>query len=276
MNEFRLEAFLASKVAWGALRVLLRMPIVYHSAAEIARALGTSHASVSRVLGKLVAAGVVTRSMKRYRVDAEQALTRYLWLLLQVERYKNLPPDLVNKLELIVNTVGLESQTAVLFGSWARGLADEQSDVDICFFGGSVRAGRLIRPPYTFEVQTFDVEELAHPSRTVVLDAVLDGIPLKDPEGVYQAAINLRAFPKSFLLARLEQAQAFIAQADELSGAARDYYRSLAGRTLQQIDSILERGRTVSRRELEAQPLEPLLHRVSGRLAREGDVIWLT
>lgn len=276
-KRFAVEELLGSKLVWRVLRVLLALPIIYHGATEIARELGTSHASVIRVLRRLQETSLISRRERRYRVNPDQPIVRYLWLLFQAERYRNLPAGLANKLELAAAERGGQVHAALLFGSWARGLADEQSDVDICLFGDGIRAGRALRPPYTFEFHAFPVRELDEPSTTVALDGLLNGIALKNPERVYDAAVKLRAFPKSFLLARLGQAEEFLARAEELPGPAGDYYRSLASRTLHQIQSILERGRTVSRRETPSQPAsDVLLRQLSASIAREADSIWLT
>lgn len=276
-TQFNLEGVLGSKLVWGVLRALLSLPIAYHGPTEIGRAAGTSHASVSRVLRKLVHANLATRQGGRYRANADQAIIRYVWLLLQAERHRNLPAQLVNALELIIAETTPRAETAILFGSWARGIADEESDVDVCLFAEELRSARLLRPPYRFELHAFPPRELREPSRTVVLDALLNGISLRDPEGRYDAALELRYFPKQFLLARLEQAREFLARSDELTGAAQEYYTSLASMTLQQIESIVERGRTISHRDVAvAASPKQLLERLSARIAQEAERISLT
>lgn len=277
MSQFRLEALLGSKVVWGVLRVLLSIPIVQHGPTEIARAMRTSHSSVARALNKLRAAGLCSGRDGRYRISPEQPIVKYLWLLLQAERYRNLPAELVNKLELLLAETEGEVCAAILFGSWSRGLADERSDVDVCLLGKGIRSKRFLRQRYSFEVHAFAPNELVEPSRTVVLDALTSGIPIKHAERVYDGAVQLRSFPKSFMLTRLEQAQDFLALSEALEGVAQEYYLSLADRTLQQLHSILERGRTISRREATTpKSLEQFQRQLSTRIAREADRIWLT
>lgn len=268
---------MASRVVWRVLRILLGIPIVPYGSSELARALETSHASATRALRKLEQAGLCIKRKGSYRANPDQPIVRYLWLLLQAERYRNLPSDLINAIELVTAELAEQGEAIVLFGSWAHGVADESSDIDICLFGDNARSQRLRRQSRTFEIQAFPSQELEQPSRTVVLDAVCLGMPLKGADLIYDAAVNVHSFPKPFLLERLAQAQDFIVRSEDLTGPAGDYYRQLAERTLQQIDSILRQGRTVARREATSgRPLRELCEDVSTRLAGEADRVWLT
>jgi DNA-binding MarR family transcriptional regulator len=274
-QEFRLESFLASKVVWRVLRVLLTMPPTSYGSTEMARLVGTSHAGATRALRRLEQARCCVKRGARYRANPDQAVVRYLWLLLQAERYRNLPPELVNAIDLVVGEL-TGADAVVLFGSWAHGVADETSDVDICLFGKGARSQRLMRQRWTFEIQAFGPDELNEPSRTVVLDALCTGITVRGADLVYDAASRLRSFPKSFLLARLARAQDFMTRSEDLTGPARDYYTQLAERTLRQIDGILQRGRTVARRERGAtRSIDQLYRELSARLAEEGERVWL-
>lgn len=269
--------------AWRVLGVLLQPPFVPHQQKEIARVLELPEASVQRGLRTLVEAGLVQRKRKQYVVSVGQDAIRYLWLLRQAERYSALPPALVNSLSVVLAREFSPDDCVIVFGSWARGVAvPGESDVDVAVFTTqSARVGpkRLFEGAHRFDIHIWDIEELRQPANSAALDAVLNGIPITRREAVYDVLVDLRWFPKSFLLYRLQKADELLFSA-ELYGPGTDaatFFTDMAERMVAQVRSILEHGRTVSWREVAREAsLHEAIADLGARLAREGDQIWLT
>lgn len=282
LSKLTIPEVFAKRSAWHVLSVLLEPPFVTHQQVEIARHLGLPEASVQRGLRALMGADLVQRKRGQYVVSVGQDAVRYLWLLRQVERYAALPPNLVNALSIVIARDFSPDDCVVVFGSWARGIAvPAESDVDVAAFvaHGVPGSRRVFEGIYRFEIQTWDREALRQPANSAALDAVLNGVPVTQRESVYNVLLNLRWFPKSFLLYRLKKADELLASA-ELSGSGTDaagFFLGMAERIIAQVRSILEHGRTVSWREAPREAsLRDAITDLGARLAREGDQIWLT
>ncbi len=277
------EDVFAKRSAWRVLAALLEPPFVPHQQRELARTLGVPEPSVQRGLRALLGAGLVQRKRGQYAVSAGQDAVRYLWLLRQVERQSALPADLANGLSVLLAREFSPGDCVIVFGSWARGLAvPGESDVDVAVFStqsSGAASRRVFEGSYRFEIQALDKTELEHPANSVALDALLNGMPLTQRESVYDALLNLRSFPKSFLVHRLRQADKLLLRAElaEQAGVAAEFFSSAAERTLAQVRNILEHGRTLSWRET-ARVTSPrdAIKDLEERLAREGEQIWLT
>jgi predicted nucleotidyltransferase len=278
-----LEDVFSKRSAWRVLAALLEPPFVPHQQRELARSLRLPEASVQRGLRALVGADLVQRKRSQYVVSVGQDAVRYLWLLLQVERYSALPADLINGLSILRARDFAPEDCVIVFGSWARGIAvPDESDVDVAVFTDRPVSGvskRTFEGPYRFEVQASETKELHQPANSVVLDALLNGIPITHRERVYDVLLDLRSFPKSFLVYRLRQADKLLLQAElaEHGSEAAVFFSGAADRIIGQVRNILEHGRTLSWRETahEASPGEAIKD-LEERLAREGEQIWLT
>ncbi len=273
-NGFRLEDVIGARVPWRVLRILLRQPYLTFTPTVLAEELGTSRASVLRGLKPLVVAGVVRAGGGRYRVNAEQPLAKVLWRLFVLERARNMQPEFGNAVALLFSAVEQQVSVFIVFGSVARGLATPKSDIDIAVVGDGVVERRFDFLPYRFDVHTYTHDQLVQPADFVALDALLNGIPLAGQDFVLEVLKELRFFPRSYLLYRLNRVRWFRQRAAELEGDAGQYYTTLAGVALREIESVLRRGTPVSKAEFEGRVAD--VDEIEVALAQEGERIWLT
>jgi len=162
----------------------------------------------------------------------------------------------------------------IVFGSVARGLATPKSDIDIAVVGDGVVERRFDFLPYRFDVHTYTHDQLVQPADFVALDALLNGIPLAGQDFVLEVLKELRFFPRSYLLYRLDRVRWVRQRAAELEGDAGQYYTTLAGVALREIESVLRRGTPVSKAEFEGRVAD--VDEIEVALAQEGERIWLT
>ena len=274
-DGFTLEDVLGAKVPWRLLRVLLERPYLSFSPTTLAATLHTSRASVLRVLRRLMIHSLVlSTNGQRYRANTEHQMIRRLWSLFMLERRMNLQPSFKNAVEMFFRAVEDEVEVFIVFGSVARGLASAESDVDVCVVGQGIEGRRFDFLPYRFEVHTYQRQDLENLTDLVVLDALLNGIVLKEEDFVFSILKDLRSFPKTYLLYRLNKAKHFRRRADELTGEARSYYASLAEVALREVESVLYQGTTLSKPEIPAAGQYDFSE-LEVELARQGDRIWL-
>jgi predicted nucleotidyltransferase len=173
---------------------------------------------------------------------------------------------------------GKELELLVLFGSVARGEHLPESDVDICVVGGDLRRFRYDFFPVRFEVHEKTREEFCGMEDSVVLDCLMQGMPLKGEEMVYALLKGLSSFPKSYLIHRLNQARRFLEMGEKAKeGAARDYFTHLARINLAESAGILRKGKAASLRKAGEPGLtEEAFLELHEELGRRGDRIWLT
>lgn len=123
---------LRSATQAGLLERLLLDPEATFTVRELAHALGVTDMSVRRELERMIDAGIVERErigrQGLYRASVASPLYEPLRQL--VERSVGVEPLLRDLLE---NVPGVEA--AAIFGSWARGKIDAQSDVDVLVTG---------------------------------------------------------------------------------------------------------------------------------------------
>ena len=123
---------LRSETQAGLLERLVLRPDDSYTVADLAQALGVTDQSVRRELHRMVDAGIVEReAVGRQGVyHASTASPLYEPLRELVERSVGVEALLRAVLE---RTSGVEA--AAIFGSWARGRIDAQSDVDLLVIG---------------------------------------------------------------------------------------------------------------------------------------------
>lgn len=111
-------------------RLLAQLPEKEFTGREIAGTLGVSHSNVQRAMRVLVDDGFAfRRRLGRadiFRVNKEHFLFRTLRELSALER--NLPERILEELRSQYDPVAL---SVVVFGSYARGTADRESDFDV-------------------------------------------------------------------------------------------------------------------------------------------------
>jgi predicted nucleotidyltransferase len=123
---------LRSETQAGLLEKLIAHPEQYYTVAELTSLLGVTEMSVRRELERMRKAGIVDHTMVGrqgiYRASTASPLFAPLRDL--VERSVGVEPLLREALETVP---GLKA--AAIFGSWARGDVDAESDVDLLIVG---------------------------------------------------------------------------------------------------------------------------------------------
>jgi predicted nucleotidyltransferase len=123
---------LRSATQAGLLERLLLHPDATFTVRQMASALGVTDMSVRRELERMIDAGIVDRErigrQGLYRASVASPLYEPLRQL--VERSVGVEPLLRDLLEKVP---GIDA--AAIFGSWARGKVDAQSDVDLLVIG---------------------------------------------------------------------------------------------------------------------------------------------
>lgn len=274
-DDFNLEQVLGARVPIRLLRVMLERVYLSTSPTMLAAMLKTSRASVLRVLRQLKRYSLVlSKERQHYRLNTEHELIRRLWGLFMLERRMGLQPPLKNAVEMFFTAIEPEVELFILFGSAARGLATPQSDIDVCVVGRDVQQRRFDFLPYRFEVHHYERQDLETLTDLVVLDALLNGIVFKGEDIVYNIVKDLRSFPKGYLLYRLHKARQFLRRAEELTGEAHEYYTSLAEIAVREVESVLHRGTTISKQEVQGNSHYDI-SQLEAELAIQGDRIWL-
>jgi predicted nucleotidyltransferase len=123
---------LRSETQSAVLERLLLHPDAAYTVRELAEELGVTDMSVRRELERMLAAGILERELigrqGRYRASVASPLFRPLQEL--IERSVGVEPLLR---ELLSDVPGVD--VAAIFGSWARGEVDAESDVDVLVVG---------------------------------------------------------------------------------------------------------------------------------------------
>ena len=192
------------------------------------------------------------------------------------ERRYNLPTNFKNVIDLFYEQVKNDVELFILFGSVAQGLATEKSDVDICVVSGKeINAGRFDFLPHRFEIHNYSWDDVKNPIDFVILDALLKGVVYKGD--VFGIVANLKSFPKSYLIYRLEKAKEFFKKAELLENEANEYYKSIAKTTLGEVESLLHRKSTIPKQEIvfEDINIEAKIKILEEEIVREGERIWL-
>jgi predicted nucleotidyltransferase len=111
---------------------LLLNPDESYAIPDLARQLGVTYMAVRRELHRMLDAGIIERDAlgrnARYRASVASPLFEPLREL--VERSVGVEPLLR---EILANTEGVRA--AAIFGSWARGQVDAESDIDLLVVG---------------------------------------------------------------------------------------------------------------------------------------------
>jgi predicted nucleotidyltransferase len=123
---------LRSATQAGLLERLLLAPDATYTVGELASALGVTDMSIRRELERMCAAGIVERERigRQGLYRANQGSPLYEPLRQLVERSTGVEALLRDLLEEVPGV-----DTASIFGSWARGEVDAESDVDLLVIG---------------------------------------------------------------------------------------------------------------------------------------------
>jgi predicted nucleotidyltransferase len=204
------------------------------------------------------------------------SVIKILWNLFMSERRYNLPTSFKNVIDLFYDQVKNDIELFILFGSVAQGLATEESDIDICVVSEkNINARRFDFLPHRFEIHNYSWNDVKNPKDFVILDALLNGVVYKGD--IFDIVANLRSFPKSYLIYRIEKAKEFLKKAALQENEASEYYKSIAKITLGEVESLLHRRSTIPKREIEFEEIniESKIKILEEEVVREGERIWL-
>lgn len=281
---------LATRVTMNILRCFYNSPRRSLGVSDLARRIGTSRASVYRRVDGLVELGILrvsgTSSRKRYRIDITSPIAEPLYEMFNYESLLDVRPRVRTVLELLMSQVQKETIVAViLFGSHARGIATDESDVDLCIVH---TGGPSVKPldlgidivehlfdaridPHIYTLEAFNtIPNLA------VLDAIQRGISLLGHVYLFEKRFSTESITKESLLGRLESSRENLERSRKVIGAAKEHFESMVEVALSEIESVLDNGTTVPKRGLRPKGrFERRLTQLESRLAQMGEVIWL-
>ena len=278
-ERFDLEQ-IATKNTTKVLRFLTSKPYLAFGLTELSEELRISKSNVLRILKVLRAHKLVIEQKsgkkKLFRINSEMSLIKILWNLFMSEKRYNLPTSFKNVIDLFYEQVKNDVELFILFGSVAQGLATDESDIDICVVSAKgINARRFDFLPYRFEIHNYSWDDVKNPIDFVILDALLNGIVYRGD--VFDIVANLRSFPKSYLIYRVEKAKGFLKNAELQETEAKEYYKSIAKITLGEVESLLFRKSTIPKREIvfEDINIEAKIKMLEEEIVREGERIWL-
>ena len=278
-EQFNLER-IATKNTIKVLRFLTTKPYLSFGLTELSEDLKISKSNILRILTVLREGNLIIEQKsgkkKLFRINSEMSMIKILWNLFMSERRYNLPTNFKNVIDLFYEQVKNDVELFILFGSVAQGLATEKSDVDICVVSGKeINAGRFDFLPHRFEIHNYSWEDVKDPNDFVILDALLKGVVYKGD--VFEIVANLKTFPKSYLIYRLEKAKEFFKKAELLENEANEYYKGIAKTTLGEVESLLHRKSTIPKQEIvfEDINIEAKIKILEEEIVREGERIWL-
>jgi len=278
-EQFNLEQ-IATKNTIKVLRFLTSKPYLTFGLTELSEHLKISKSNVLRILKVLRAHNLVIEQKsgkkKLFRINSEMDIIKRLWNLFMSERRYNLPTSLKNVIDLFYERVKNDVELFILFGSVAQGLATEKSDIDICVVSEKdINAKRFDFLPYRFEIHNYSWNDVKNPIDFVILDVLLNGVVYKGD--IFDIVANLKSFPKSYLIYRIEKVKEFFKKAELQENEAKEYYNGIAKITLGEVESLLHTKSTIPKRDIvfEDITIEPRIRTIEEEIVREGERIWL-
>jgi len=185
----------------------------------------------------------------------------------------NLSSEYKNIIDLFFQKHQDEIEVFILFGSVSRGLAKKDSDIDLLIIGDKKLSGPILELPYRFELHNYTWKELEEKTDFVVLDCLINGIVYKGK--VFKIIKELNAFPKSYLIYRLNKCKEYLTKSKSLKGESKKYFLNLAKVTLGEIKSILRNKKTIPKQNLKSEATFKNIAEIEQELAKEGENLWL-
>lgn len=278
LEQFNLEN-LAARNTTKILRLMIQRPYLSWGLTEISNELNISKSNVSRIIKVLLANNIINKQKSGrkilYKINYELELVKIMWKLYMEEMKLNITPEFKNIIDLIYDQYKDSIELFILFGSVARGLQTEKSDIDIIIVTkDQLDINKFDYLPFRFEIHRYPWEEISDPVDFVVLEALLNGITYKGD--IFKIIAELNSFPKSYVIYRLEKSKEFLNKARSLESEARKYYENLAMITIGEIQSVIKRGTTASKRKIELNKIDQIIIELENSIAQQGERIWLT
>jgi predicted nucleotidyltransferase len=232
LERFNLE-YLGTRNTVKIMRTLTTKPYLSWGLTELSVEIGVSKSNILRIMKVLTKYNLVIEQKsgrkKVYRINYQIKSVQILWKLYMEEKRQNIPPNFKNVLDLIYHQIKDDVELFILFGSVARGLETEKSDIDLCIIPkNKVNIQRFDFLPYRFEIHEYDWHDFENPLDLVVLEALFQGIVFKGD--IFPIIAQTNSFPKSYLIYRLEKAKEFLNKSKALKGEAKEYYNQIAER----------------------------------------------
>src|SRR3989338_5868013 len=159
----KLEQIVGSKNSISILRHLTLFPYRSFGLTQLSEELKISKSNVLRILVPLTEEKIVLERSggrkKKYQVNSEHHFITELWKLFMVEKQSHLPAYFKNGIDIFYEKVKERIDVFILFGSVARGLAEEESDIDILVIGDKKLKGPVVELPYRFEVHNYSWQD---------------------------------------------------------------------------------------------------------------------
>lgn len=280
---------LGSKNLWRVMRFLFDNIHLSFGITEISRNTKISKSNVYRALERMENLGIVrtikSGKKKLYMIETSSPLAIPIWDIVAVEKYMNIDSNFKNSIDLFIDKIDKENiKCLILFGSVARGLAEKWSDIDLCIVIENKEEVEEIKslieelfPEVRVEAHFYSKGEFESLDDFVVLEALLNGIHLLGSRYVFDIKKDLRSFPKSYLIYRINNVKNIAKRIKKLKGDAKEYFERLATVSLGEITAILERKTIIPKRLIEKEiDINEEIKRLEEEISRKGDVIWLT
>lgn len=277
LEQFNIE-YLATKNTIKILRFLILKPYLSFGLSELSKELNISKSNVLRILKVLISNNIILEEKKGrkklYRINYEMNMVKTIWKLFMDEKRENINANFKNIIDLLYHQVREDVELFIVFGSVAQGLATAKSDIDICVVSKKpVDINRFEFLPHRFEIHEYKWEDIKNPVDFVVLEAILNGIAYKG--NILKITAEMRSFPKAYIIYRIEKAKEFLNKSKTLEGEARAYFENIANITIGEVKSVVEKGKTISKREIRLENIEEEIKGLENKVSREGEQIWL-
>ena len=278
LEQFNLED-LAARNTTKVLRLMIQKPYLSWGLTEISEKLNISKSNVLRIIKVLLANNIIHKQKSGrkilYKINYEMELVKILWKLYMEESKLNIKPEFKNIIDLFYHQYKDRIELFILFGSVARGLETKKSDIDLIIVTeDKVDIHKFDYIPFRFEIHEYTWEEISDPIDFVVLEALFNGITYKGD--IFEIITKLNSFPKAYVIYRLEKSKEFLNKAQSSESEARKYYENLAMITIGEIQSLIKKGTTISKKEIELNKIDEIINELEKNIAQQGERIWLT
>jgi len=185
------ENFLGNKTAWKILRILAEAPGRGNERKEIKEITKAGNFALSNSLKELEMYNILLKKKigkkEIYWLNSANPVVQEIMKLFELERIKlkNLQPSKTIFLAKITDEISkFNPKSIILFGSYAKGIAVEESDFDLCIIVKGNKKGylrKLSKLPENVEVHLFEekeFEELKKKKDPLVEEIIRDGIQL--------------------------------------------------------------------------------------------------
>jgi predicted nucleotidyltransferase len=185
------ENFLGNKTAWKILRILAEAPGRGTTRKEIKEITRAGNFALSNSLRELERHNILLKKKigkkEIYWLNSANLIAQKIMELFEMERIKlkNLQPSKTIFLAKVVDEIDkFNPKSVILFGSYAKGIATEESDFDLCVIVEKNKKDYLIKLsklPENVQVHIFEegeFEELKKKRDTLVEEIIRDGIQI--------------------------------------------------------------------------------------------------